>query len=60
VGQEGLEALVGSALAGGFDWASATRSPCGPRDPLLVQLDRATPIQTHNMKRIFPDIDTDH
>src|SRR5262245_50113428 len=28
--------------------------------PLLAQHDRATPIQTHDVKRVFADIDTDH
>src|SRR5262249_23803207 len=28
--------------------------------PLLTQHDRATPIQTHDVKRVFADIDTDH
>jgi hypothetical protein len=28
--------------------------------PLLAQHDRATPIQTHDVKRVFANIDTDH
>src|SRR5262249_52508334 len=28
--------------------------------PLLAQDDRATPIETHNVKRVLADIDTDH
>jgi hypothetical protein len=28
--------------------------------PLLAQDDRATPIETHDVKRILADIDTDH
>ena len=58
-----------------FAWAQAypTRPvkivvPVGPREPcfylaarpLLPQHDRATPIQTHDVKQVFADIDTDH
>src|SRR5262249_9804796 len=28
--------------------------------PLLAQHDRATPIETHDVKRVLTDIDTDH
>jgi hypothetical protein len=28
--------------------------------PILAQQDRATPIQTHDVKRVFANIDTDH
>jgi hypothetical protein len=28
--------------------------------PLLAQDDRATPIETHDIKRVLTDIDTDH
>jgi hypothetical protein len=28
--------------------------------PLLAQHDRATPIETHDVKRVLADIDTDH
>jgi hypothetical protein len=28
--------------------------------PLLAQYDRATPIQAHDVERVFADIDTDH
>jgi hypothetical protein len=31
-----------------------------PAGPLLVQHDRAALIQTHNVKRTFADVDTDH
>ena len=31
-----------------------------PARPLLAQDDGATPIETHDVKRVLADIDTDH